>query len=185
MKWIKKFESFDNSDVDYLTQLFSELQDEGIEYEILPSYFGTKINFFPKQVEIDIYAIKEKFEQVLSVLPECEIKNIIIFANTNDLHSGDFVPGFSEKVLNKFQFSSFNDFSIKKCLIESFYYDVLETGMNVWMPDLVYKGKNKSGDHVFIKYIQFEEPIELEVSESDLETDVRMSIVCLTVQLSK
>lgn len=197
MKHIKYFKLFENNDADYLKSLFIDLtEEEGLELDVI--HKDDYDYYIPHEYTLSIYSkeneLKEvddlqskvvnKIKQVLSVNEHLKLNKIIVYFDTLDLDSGRYVRGFSEDIWNSIYFEDIESFE-KDSLLRlkpNNYYDVLETGMNEWIEEMKYKG-NIHGEYQFIKNIQFEEPLEIIVSEKDLSTDVRMNIKMIEIHL--
>jgi hypothetical protein len=193
MKYIKYYKLFEDNDSGYIKSLFEDLaEDEGLDLEVCLSskddskyliFFRSKENQL-KEVEDLQFKIINKIKQVLSVNEDLELDKIIVYYDTLDLGSGQYLRGFSEKVWNSTYYRNINQFQedILLKLKMNNYYDVLEYGMNEWVEEMAYKG-NSNGEYHFVKEEQFAEPLELVIVEKDLATDVRMNIKMIEIQL--
>lgn len=198
MKYIKEYKLFESNDGEYIKSLFIDTaEDEGLELEVIQSKNWTLqsddskyLVFFRsnrtelKEVEDLQGKIVNKIKQVLSINEDLELNKIIVYFDTLDLSSGSYVRGFSEQVWNSTYYRNINQFEddiILKLKMNN-YYDVLEYGMNEWIEEMTYKGCER-GQYFFEKEQQFEEPIEIVIDEKDLETDVRMNIKMIEIQL--
>lgn len=180
----KLFESGDNlaSDAEYIKMLLADIEDDNrhsvnctaVDRSIVLVIEGVHGNPYVIQDELDL---QSKLDQVLSIL-DYKVSDV----NFNFAAYKNKITRFILPV----NFKSLDDYKVSneiKHFIGNIYvdYSIFEPGMGEWMDDMMLD-KISNGVYYFKSDLQ-EDDFEVEITEDELDTDVRLPIKSIVITL--
>jgi len=172
-----EFTNIDNNDVGGdVEMMMSDMEDLGYGYQVTPSRsssmpsngfikYGINILLYRKgQNSIMVEDIDYRINQIKDII-KYELESVTLrFALVNARHT------------QHLKLETLENFSIKDGLddtnLHEVEFQVLEYGMNNWLEEFSYVGKDSEGDYKFKSEMQWDD-FEVFINEKDIETDVR------------
>lgn len=181
MKYLKKYKIYESqinvSDVgDDVKSMLYDMEDLGYGYMVTPSTsrsmpskgftkYGINVVLYRRgQNSIMVDDIDYRINQIKDIIGY-ELESVTLrFALLKARHTMNI------------KLDTLEEFSIKDGLddtkLHEVEFQVLEYGMNEWLEEFSYAGKDSEGDYKFKSEMQFDD-LEVFINEKDLETDVR------------
>jgi len=173
-------------DIEYVREMMSDIGDE---YKCFVQLFENRL--YSNGISIDIYGdgkniiwsdMNHKPEQIVHMLKlegsEYKLGWIKVF------QLGGFENIFNSVITGMGPHEYKGDVSVKHMLNKLARYNILEPGMNEYLEDAIFVGKEGS-EYRFKIENQFEDDMYFSVDESDLETDIIPNINRIQIVLIK